>query len=107
MLAAGAFPRAPAALQAVFDIGSRFVLIFNQKDKGMSDNPKPFDYAHLTIPERILLAQELWDSVYELAADIPLSESEREELERRWVAYETGTMTASTWPEVKQRLLSK
>jgi len=71
----------------------------------MSNNPKHPDYSHLTIPERILLAQELWESVYDHAAEIPLTDEERQEIERRWAAYETGAMTASPWLEVKQRLL--
>ena len=73
----------------------------------MSNDPKLPDYAHLSIPERILLAQELWESVYDQAAEIPLTDSEQQEIERRWAAYETGAMKASPWPEAKQRLLEK
>lgn len=73
----------------------------------MGNDPKHPNYSHLTIPERILLAQELWESVYDQAAEIPLTEAEWQEIERRWAAYETGAMTTSTWPEVKQRLLEK
>jgi putative addiction module component (TIGR02574 family) len=73
----------------------------------MSNDPKHLDYSHLSIPERISLVQELWDSVHDRAAEIPLTEAEHQELERRWAAYESGSMTASPWPEVKQRLLEK
>jgi putative addiction module component (TIGR02574 family) len=73
----------------------------------MSKDPKHLDYTHLSIPERILLAQELWDSVYDRATEIPLTEAEQQEIERRWAAYEKGTMTTSAWPEVKQRLLDR
>jgi putative addiction module component (TIGR02574 family) len=73
----------------------------------MSNDPKHLDYSHLSVPERILLAQELWESVYDQAAEIPITEAERQELERRWALYESGEMKTSTWPEVKQRLLAK
>jgi putative addiction module component (TIGR02574 family) len=73
----------------------------------MSNDPKQLNYSHLTIPERILLAQELWESVYDHATEIPLTDAEQQEIERRWAAYETGAMTASPWSEVKQRLLEK
>jgi putative addiction module component (TIGR02574 family) len=73
----------------------------------MSNGPKQFNYSHLSIPERILLAQELWESVHDHAAEIPLTEAERQELERRWAAYETGAVKASTWEEVKQRLFKE
>jgi putative addiction module component (TIGR02574 family) len=71
----------------------------------MSDAPKPFDYSQLSIPERILLAQEPWESVYDQAETIPLSEAQRREIERRWAAYEAGEMEAAAWPEIKRRLL--
>jgi putative addiction module component (TIGR02574 family) len=70
-------------------------------------NTKHPDYSHLSIPERILLAQELWESVYDYAAEIPLTDAEQQEIERRWAAYEAGEMTYATWSEVKQRLLDK
>lgn len=73
----------------------------------MSQPSYPFDFSHLSPAERILLAQELWESVYHHAAEIPLTEAERQELQRRWADYETGATTAFTWPEVKQRLLDK
>jgi putative addiction module component (TIGR02574 family) len=73
----------------------------------MSNDPKHLDYSHLSVPERILLAQELWESVYDQVAEIPITQAEQQELERRWALYESGEMTTSTWPEVKQRLLAK
>ncbi len=73
----------------------------------MSNDPKQLDYSHLSVLERVSLAQELWDSVHEHAADIPLTQAEHQELDHRWTAYESGSMTASSWPEVKQRLLKE
>ena len=73
----------------------------------MSNDHKHPDYSHLSIPERILLAQELWESVYDHAAEILLTEADRQELERRWTLFESGDMTTSSWSEVKQRLLKK
>ena len=73
----------------------------------MSNDPKHPDYSHLSVSERIALAQELWESVFDQAVEIPLTEEEQQELERRWALYESRGMTTSTWPEVKQRLLAK
>ena len=70
----------------------------------MSNAPKHPDESHLSIPEHILLAQELRESVYDQVSEIPLIEAERQEIDCRWAAYETGTMTASSWSEVEQRL---
>jgi putative addiction module component (TIGR02574 family) len=73
----------------------------------MSNGTKRPDYSHLSIPEGILLAQELWESVYDHAAQFPLTDVQRQEIEQRWGAFEAGNMTASTWPEVKLRLAEK
>jgi len=68
---------------------------------------KPIDYSHLSVPERILLAQELWDSVYDRAQEMPLTDAQRQEIRRRWAAFEAGEITAAPWSEVKRRLLSQ
>jgi len=73
----------------------------------MSDAPKSLDYSHLSIPERILLAQELWESVYAQAEAVPFTEAERRELDRRWAAHEAGETTSMPWPEAKRQLLNK
>ncbi|GGJ88544.1 hypothetical protein GCM10007426_17310 [Alloalcanivorax dieselolei] len=61
----------------------------------------------LTISERILLAEALWDSVVAENADIPLSESQRDELDHRLSAFEIDQDEGDSWSEVKARVLSK
>jgi putative addiction module component (TIGR02574 family) len=63
------------------------------------------DIARLTPAERILLAEELWDSVAVTQAAPPLPPAQREELERRLAAADRGEMEYSSWAEVKRRLL--
>jgi len=41
-----------------------------------------FDFSKLSVAERIQLAEDLWDSIPE-AADIPLTEAQKAELDRR------------------------
>jgi putative addiction module component (TIGR02574 family) len=73
----------------------------------MTDHTKQIDYSHLGNAERILLAQELWESVHPDCGDIPLSEAESKEIHRRWAAFEAGEMGTSSWPEVKRFLLNQ
>src|SRR5229473_2967486 len=42
-----------------------------------------FDFSKLSIAERIQLAEDLWDSIPPEGADIPLTEAQKAELERR------------------------
>jgi putative addiction module component (TIGR02574 family) len=66
-----------------------------------------FDFTHLTIAERILLAQELLESICPRTGDHPMSAAERQEIERRWAAFEAGRMNASSWEEVRQRVFGQ
>ena len=61
----------------------------------------------LTVSERILLAEALWDSVVAENADIPLSEAQREELDRRLSEFGIDRDEGDSWSEVKARILSK
>jgi putative addiction module component (TIGR02574 family) len=61
----------------------------------------------LPIAERVKLVQAIWDSVSELPEPYPLSEAEREKVDRRLEAYRRDPDAASPWPEVKNRILRR
>lgn len=68
-----------------------------------------FDFSSLSIAERVLLAERLWDSVScsEDQNKLPVNQEHMEELERRMLAEDAGKITFSPWSEVKKRLLAK
>lgn len=69
----------------------------------MSHTSRPFDFTHLSSAERILLAEDLWDSLTE--QDVPpLSAEQQAELERRLAIADRGEMAYSSWLDVKSRL---
>ena len=61
----------------------------------------------LPVAERVKLAQAIWDSVSELPEPFPLSEAEREKIDRRLEAYRRDPEATSPWPEVKERILRR
>lgn len=61
----------------------------------------------LTISERIILAEALWDSVIADDVDIDVTATQREELNRRLAAFEIDQDVGSPWSHVKARILSK
>jgi putative addiction module component (TIGR02574 family) len=65
------------------------------------------DFSGLSPTERILLAQELWDSVVAENAIPPTTPDQRAEIERRAALVDSGQMGTTTWPEVKARLLNR
>ena len=59
----------------------------------------------LSISERLLLAQDLWDSVIDEDPDaVQLTEAQRQELDRRLEAYRQSPQEGSSWQQVKERL---
>jgi putative addiction module component (TIGR02574 family) len=60
----------------------------------------------LTPAERIDLVQDLWDSIAQQDMP-PLSDEEREELDRRIEEHRRDPSTAITWEELKVRIVSK
>jgi putative addiction module component (TIGR02574 family) len=58
----------------------------------------------LSVPERMRLIETLWDSIVEAPDVLPVSDSERDELERRLDAYHQNPGAGSPWAEVLKRL---
>ncbi|MBW4660399.1 MAG: addiction module protein [Drouetiella hepatica Uher 2000/2452] len=71
----------------------------------MSDHPLlKVEISQLSIAERIQLAEDLWDSILERQDELPLSDAQKQELDRRLENYQQSPTSGSTWEEVKQRL---
>ena len=69
--------------------------------------PLPDDFSNLSIPERIALAQALWDSI-EAQSPVPLiSEAQRAELERRAAEDDAFPDDVIPWEQVKADILSR
>lgn len=61
----------------------------------------------LTVSERIILADALWDSVVAEDTEIELTEPQKEELNRRLAAFEVNQDIGAPWATVKARILYK
>jgi putative addiction module component (TIGR02574 family) len=61
----------------------------------------------LSVAQRILLVEEIWDSIAVGQEEVPLTYAQREALQNRVAAYEANPKAGSTWEEVKARLLEK
>ena len=60
----------------------------------------------LTPAERIELAEDLWDSI-EPEQMPPLTEEQKQEIERRYAAHVRDPNRGSKWEDVKTRLLAR
>ncbi len=59
----------------------------------------------LPVPERIRLVEAIWNSIAAAPEALELSDAEREELDRRWEAFERDPSAGSPWAEVRARIL--
>lgn len=64
-----------------------------------------FVLSSLSLPERVALAQELWDSVHADACAAPFTPEQLAEIDRRVAALDAGEMTNEPWDTVRDRLL--
>ncbi len=62
------------------------------------------DILRLSVPERIQIVEDIWDSIAEVPHEIPVTEAQRAELDRRLDAYHENPAEGSSWEEVKKRI---
>jgi putative addiction module component (TIGR02574 family) len=62
------------------------------------------DILELDVAERILLVEEIWDSIAMDAASVPVTDAQRAELDHRLTTEGTEAPTVA-WGEVRRRLL--
>ena len=65
------------------------------------------DIQSLSVAERILLAEKLWDSVRSKSDDIELTAEQVELLESRLSALESDGERGDSWDNVKARIANK
>ena len=60
----------------------------------------------LSMADKFALAVELWDEVTSTPEEIPVTEKQLDELDRRFEGYRRDPSQVVTWDEVKAKLLS-
>ena len=69
----------------------------------MSSAPAPA-LRDLSFAEKLLLVEDLWDELARQPDGIPLSDSVKRELDRRYDDYLANPQEGSSWEETRQRL---
>lgn len=59
----------------------------------------------LSIPERIALVEEIWDSIAEDNGCFELTEAQKQELDRRIESFRANPSQGRTWEEIKNDFL--
>ena len=60
----------------------------------------------LSIPERLALVQEIWDSIADDNECFELTDEQRQELDRRLESFRANPSQGRTWDEIKAEFLN-
>ncbi len=60
----------------------------------------------LSVPERLALVEEIWDSIAEDTEYFALTDEQRQELDRRLEALRVNPSQGRTWDEIKAEFLN-
>lgn len=58
----------------------------------------------LSLTERMLLVERIWASIMSDQGSLEITDSQRDELDRRLETYEESRETGATWESIKERL---
>ncbi len=61
----------------------------------------------LSIPERIQLVEDIWDTIAELPEEVRLTDEQKVELDRRLDAYHRNPDEGTPWGTVRERIRSR
>jgi len=70
----------------------------------MSISLKSLGIERLSIAERLALVEELWDSI---AADTPLTDAQRAELDRRLADHEANPYDVVSWEDIQSSITAR
>ena len=61
----------------------------------------------LSVEERLTLVQEIWDSIADQVENAPLTEEQRQEIDRRLAAHRANPESAIPWERVEAEALAR
>jgi putative addiction module component (TIGR02574 family) len=73
----------------------------------MAVTMKSLGIDQLSVDDRLLLLEEIWDSIAADPESVPVSDAQKLDLQDRLNAYQDDPKAGAPWEEVKARLRSK
>jgi putative addiction module component (TIGR02574 family) len=73
----------------------------------MASDVRSMDFSQLSVAERIILVEQIWDSIATEQVAVPLTPAQEAELDRRMEAHRKSPQEGASWEEVKARIQGK
>ena len=61
----------------------------------------------LELSEKLMLVEDIWDSIAESNSELPMSTWQKRELDERYDAYKKGNLKLHSWEEINSGLRTK
>jgi putative addiction module component (TIGR02574 family) len=84
----------------------RFWLALSRKFS-MGDSFQVPDFSQMSVAERIIVVEQIWDSIAAEQQEVALTPAQEAELDRRLESYRRSPTAGSSWEEVKARIQAK
>jgi len=78
-----------------------------RQENRMNISLKSLGIDRLSVEERLALVEELWDSIAEDSAAVPLTDAQRAELDHRLADHEARPEDVVSWDEVKASITER
>jgi putative addiction module component (TIGR02574 family) len=72
--------------------------------KDMERSLTPSEIRKLSVAERILIVEEIWDSIAADQESMEVTEAQKEELDRRIASHNAAPNHGKSWEETRDRL---
>ncbi len=73
----------------------------------MAQSHQQPDVGNFSIAERIMLVEQIWDSILAEQESLKVTKAQQQELDRRLEDYQASPNRGSNWEDVKARLQSE
>lgn len=73
----------------------------------MSVFMKSLGIDQLSVDDRLLLLEEIWDSIAADPENVPVTDAQKQDLQERLDAFQANPKAGAPWDEVKARLRSQ
>ncbi len=65
------------------------------------------EISRLELSEKILLVEDIWDSIAASNSDMPMPDWQKKELDKRYQEYKSGNLELHDWKSVHEELRDK
>ena len=70
----------------------------------MEQSLTPSEIRKLSVAERILIVEEIWDSIAAEQESVQVADAQKAELDRRIASFDASPNEGKSWEEIKRRL---